>query len=89
MSITEKAASRPSSGFSASAFSYLANIDNSNYKGACDFSKGSQCDSNTAHPEWVDAIKLQALKTCASAFASLPAIAWTRLCPAGALAIGA
>jgi hypothetical protein len=56
------------------AFSYLPNIDNNNYKMACDFSKSSQCDSNTAHPEWVETIKLQALKSFTAAFASLPAI---------------
>ena len=63
------------------AFSYLANIDNNNYASACDFSASSPCDSNTAHPEWVSTIKLQALKSYTAAFASLPAIVSKGLMP--------
>jgi hypothetical protein len=56
------------------AFSYLANINNDNYSTACDFSQSQPCDSNMAHPEWVDIIKIQALNTYIAAFANLPAI---------------
>lgn len=57
-------------------FSYLPGIqiDGTNFQQACDFSVSSSCDNNTAHPEWIDAIKIQALNAYKAAFASLPAI---------------
>lgn len=56
------------------SFSYLQGIDDSNYQSACDFSVSSSCDNGTAHPEWVDTIKIEALKAYKAAFANLPAI---------------
>jgi hypothetical protein len=56
------------------SFSYMAAVTDSNYMNACDFSVSSSCDSNIAHPEWVSAIKIQALNAYKAAFAKLPAI---------------
>ena len=58
------------------SFSYLPSnvIDQDNYPTACDFSTASPCDNNTAHPEWVNTIKVQALNAFEAAFTSLPAI---------------
>lgn len=58
------------------AFSYISGvaIDENNYATACDFSQASPRDNNTAHPEWVNEIKIQALNAFKAAFASLPAI---------------
>ncbi len=61
-------------GITNMAFSYLPNINNSNYATACDFSKNSPCDSNAARPGYVSTIKIQALNAYKAAFANLPAI---------------
>ncbi len=57
-------------------FSYIPEIkmDDTNYNKGCDFSVALSCDKNTAHPEWVNAIKVQALNAYTAAFAQLPAI---------------
>jgi hypothetical protein len=56
------------------SFSYLPAVNNGNYNTACDFSQSLPCDSNVAHPEWVDTVKIEALNTYAAAFASIPVI---------------
>ena len=65
------------------AFSYVPAIviDNTNYTTACDFSQALPCDNNTAHPEWVNRIKLQALNAFEAAFVSLPAIVKNKYTP--------
>ena len=53
------------------SFSYLPAIADSNYQEACDFSISSPCDNNMAHPDSVDAIKINALNAYKDAFAKL------------------
>jgi hypothetical protein len=57
-------------------FLYLAGtpLQSQNYQMACDFSVSSSCDNNTAHPDWVNVIKTQALEAYKAAFTNLPAI---------------
>ncbi len=57
-------------------FSYLpgALISSDNYQNACDFSVSASCDGNTAHQDWANVIKIQALNAYKEAFTNLPAI---------------
>jgi hypothetical protein len=57
-------------------FTYIPGVlvDKTNYTTAFDFSRASQCNGSTAHPELVNAIKIQALNAFKTAFANLPAI---------------
>lgn len=73
--------SSPSLNLTNMMFSYLPNIDGSNYTQACDFSQSLPSNSSKAHPEWVTTIKNRALNTYMAAFANLPAIVSRRLKP--------
>ena len=56
------------------AFTYQPGVNNDTYSSACDFSQRLLCDSNSAHPDWVNTIKIQAINAYKKAFANLPAI---------------
>lgn len=55
------------------SFIYSPGVLQENQTG-CDFSVASACNGNTAHPEWVAAIKNNALNAYIAAFSQLPVI---------------
>jgi hypothetical protein len=57
-------------------FNYIPGVhtEGANFKQACDFTVGSPCNNNTAHPEWTTIMKNAALEAYRAAFTNLPAI---------------